>query len=496
MTLGLPIPLSYQSSNVTDKVPTLDELIVDCQAPVFEPGLEVKDGVRVYEYQGEQFTPKVWNAQNEIDGVYIMDEIILKDCKLYKVTGKSGTGITYHQKPKEVNEYNCYDYDMDYLDWNCRYVKVSSATACNWLTKKWNAHNKQYTMCWDNCNDLHKWAVRDTRAACYVKYNTIKTSSKYDSSADIKATIVSWGAPGLSRSNTVQMNSMIERGDYYYLRTNKDIPLEYHTWTTGTAFDYSYGAVISPADIDGFVQKRLHAAHLPFDGKNYSRTIWDTKETEGFARWDIIASEDIDSIALGAVVCDTVDFRISDQDGNSLFELNTYPIDNTIAPGRNEVYPSTIVLYTDKTYPAGSVVTIMLYASEVTIGEIVGASKLDAGFTNLNFKNTFKDFSPREQDQWGNWDYINGVKVKVHTGTVEYPISSYDQINRLMLLIGGQKVVINSSDSTLNEVPDGRRVFEATMMIARFVKFDLQSTEVDKRIGAKATYAFSIEELV
>ena len=65
-----------------------------------------------------------------------------------------------------------------------------------------------------------------------------------------------------------------------------------------------------------------------------------------------------------------------------------------------------------------------------------------------------------------------------------------------MLLIGGQKVVINSSDSTLNEVPDGRRVFEATMMIGRFIKFDLSSTEDKKRIGEKGTYAFSIEELV
>ncbi len=196
------------------------------------------------------------------------------------------------------------------------------------------------------------------------------------------------------------------------------------------------------------------------------------------------------------VIADTIDIRVSDEAGTALFELNNYPVDNSVAPNRDEQYPATVVLYFDKTYPPGSVITIWLHSSVVTVGEIIGASKLDAGFTKVNFKNTFKDFSPKEQDQWGNWYYKPGARVKVHTGSVEYPIMSYDQLNRLMLMIGGQKVVINSSDSTENQVPDGRNVFEATMMIARFTKFELASADQKKRINEIGTYNFSIEELV
>jgi len=69
-------------------------------------------------------------------------------------------------------------------------------------------------------------------------------------------------------------------------------------------------------------------------------------------------------------------------------------------------------------------------------------------------------------------------------------------MNRLMLKIGGAKVVVNSSDSTLNEQPDGQHVFDATMMIARFTKFELATSEKHKRVGELAQYVFTLEELV
>ena len=64
------------------------------------------------------------------------------------------------------------------------------------------------------------------------------------------------------------------------------------------------------------------------------------------------------------------------------------------------------------------------------------------------------------------------------------------------MLIGGQKVVINSSDSTGNEVPDSYNIFSATMLIARFTSFELATNEKNKRIGDRATYNFIVEELV
>jgi len=143
------------------------------------------------------------------------------------------------------------------------------------------------------------------------------------------------------------------------------------------------------------------------------------------------------------------------------------------------------------------VIDIVLYGHGIEIGEIVGALSIDAGFSNVAFKNNFRDFTPKEQDQWGNWLYLeNGIKVHTHIGTVEFPIMRYDEMNRMMIKMGGSKVVVNTSDSTKNEAPDGHKVFDATMMIARFTKFELASREEKKRIGDIAQYNFSLEELV
>ncbi len=486
------------SSNVTDPAPTLDELVKNCQSPVFQKGTEFQAGDWVYIYNSKtDFTPRVYNQVEADKGLYNIDEILLKDCKLVKVTGKSGTGITEHKKPKEPNNYKCLDTTMNYKDWECRYVKISNETQCGWLTKKWNIDNFQYTIMWCGQKNKYQWVIRDLRNSpeCNVAYFDIEFSSKYDASTDIKAQRIQWAGTGLSRKEAIRVRSMVQRGKYWYIRTDKDLPLEYWNWSTGTAFKYTYEEVLDPMDIPGFVQYRRHQAHAPFDGKNYTRTEFHTGD-DGFARWDLLVTEPIDSIAFGMVITDTINVRVSDQNGISQFEINNYPVDNSVAPNRDEQYPSTVVLYLDKTYPAGSVITIWLNSSVVTVGEILFASKLDAGFTKVNFKNTFKDYSPTETDQWGNYYYADGVRVKVHTGTVEFPVMSYDQLNRLMLLIGGRRVVINSSDTTENQVPDGRNSFEATMMIARFTKFELSTADQKKRINELGTYVFSIEELV
>ena len=105
MTIGLPIVLSVQSSNVVDLTITLEELMMNCEPPIFSQGLEIQDSTWVYEYNGVAFTPKIWNIDSETAGEYNLDEVIIKDCKLIKITGKAGTGIETHQQPYEPEEY-------------------------------------------------------------------------------------------------------------------------------------------------------------------------------------------------------------------------------------------------------------------------------------------------------------------------------------------------------------------------------------------------------
>lgn len=492
MTIGVPSVFSFQGSSVTDSAITMQQLLANCQSPVFQKGLEIRSGEWVYEYQGDvDFTPKTWNATDEADGVYQLDEILFKDCSLIKVVGKSGTGITYHQTPKEPEEYGSWDTDMNPATWTKRYVRMTSDQVCGWLEKMWQVTNREYFM--TVRTDVYTWHARDCDANSSLLENAIRRSQKYNSSTDIKATITTWG---LTAQPTVRINSMVERSEHFYLRTSVDAPLQYNTWTTGTAFQYSYMTVLSPADIDGFVQKRMVNALCPFDGKNYSKSVFDTSATDGRATWTLINSREFDMIGFGRIKATAINIRITDPDGVLVFLLSNYGVDNSIDNSSTIEYATTLMLYTNTMIPVGYITTISLEAPVVEIGEITPASKLDAGFTNLEFNNTFKDFSPQEQDQWGNWYYIDGVRVHVHTGTVDFPLMRYDQMSRLMILIGGQKVLIDGSDALGNVLPDGKNIFASTMMIARFTKFDLATSSKNKRIGDIATYSFNLEELV
>lgn len=118
------------------------------------------------------------------------------------------------------------------------------------------------------------------------------------------------------------------------------------------------------------------------------------------------------------------------------------------------------------------------------------------GFTNTLFENGYKDFSPKEQDQWGNIVYKNGVRVFTHKGTVDMPTKEYDRINRAFMYVGGQEMIINSSDSINNTPPNSLTIFQSTMMIGRFKEFSQKTKNIGDIMDTTATYSFAIEESV
>ena len=183
-------------------------------------------------------------------------------------------------------------------------------------------------------------------------------------------------------------------------------------------------------------------------------------------------------------------------EGTVLLTLDDYFITNDVDDITDIEQDTTRVIYIKEIVPAESIVTIVIHGDVIEIGEIISAKSVDAGFTSMSFKNKVDDLSPKEEDQWGNWYYKSGMKLNIHSGSVYFPIVRYDQLNRLMKKIGGRKVVINSSDTFNNEAPDGRHVFDATMMIARFTTLELDSSEKNKRIGEKGKYNFSLREIV
>ena len=483
----------------------------DCQAPIFSQGLEVQESDWIFEYNGVDFTPKVWNATDAENGVYDLDEVLIRDCKLVKVTGKSGTGITTHQRPLEPEDYSGYDYDMDSENWSHRYVRVANDTQCGWLSKTWYSPTgkRLYYLCWDSCTSEWIWNAKDLAAnsfACdYTMY--LRTflkdnySNSFDAAKDIKATVPVWGstlcAGGCPKEPTVQFQSMVERGNYFYFRTNVNTPIQYDTWETGTAFAYSYMEIVTPIDIDGFIQKRRINAQAPFDGKGYTKAEVDTTETGYKATWTCLAAAPFDSIAFGKIICDSIDVVFKTKDGEVLEALNRFLVDNTVAKGTTREYQSTKILYVNELLDAETVIEITVHGSFVSVGTIVASDKMDAGFTSFKFKNKMKDLTPKEQDQWGNWEYATGgMKLRVHDATVEFPIVDYDGLERMMLLLGGSEVIIDGSDATNNEMSDGRKVFSATQMIARILSIELSPQDKNKRIGERGQYNITIEEMV
>ncbi len=516
MLIGIPHPFSFQSSNVKDETLTIEELLLDCQSPIFSKGLELQDGESVYSYEeDESVTPRIWEDARENNGDYDMDEVLFVPCnvgsssplyehagKLIKVTGKDGSGFERHERPYEAEEYGSYDSGMDWKNFSQRYMRVKTfSKEGSGSTRQWNTGSRCYYFFTDLCTGAWTWCAFDqsSTSALHTRYlrTIMKHSSKFDAAKDIKATHPNWVSPcGSVKEETYQFKAVIERGGYLYLRTHLNSPVVFRTWTTGE-YKYSYMVVISPMDISGFVRKRSTNDLMPFDGKTYTQSVVDTSKTGGIASWDVLATEYFNTIALGGIIADSVDISVKNSAGEILFRLNNYFIQNEVDDITDIEEETTRTIHIKEMIPSESIVTIVIHGEVVTIGEIIAAKSVDGGFTSMTFKNSVDDLTPKTEDQWGNWDYVDGgMKLYVHSGTVYFPIMRYDQLNRLMKKIGGKKVVINSSDTYDNEAPDGRHIFDATMMIARFTKLELDSSEKNKRIGEKGKYIFSAREIV
>ena len=505
MTIGLPIPVSFQDSNVIDPVPTFEEITAGCTKPIFGKGFEVKIDNWIWEYTAEDdWTPPDYDDSHT---TYKVGDIVWKDCLLTKITANNST--TDPALPEQPEMYGAWDTDINYRNWKNRYFRVSASTKDGWLNKQWHLGNRWYYMFWEarghgGCgNGGWRWSAKDKLSAgerhhTHYLRSCLKAnySTQFSAGKDIKARIVNWhGRDCGTMEPTIQFQNLIERGGYFYFRTHLNKPIKYQTPVSHAS--YAFEEILCASSLPGFVRKRMVTAHNPFDGKSYTKAIVDTYDTGGYARWTLLSTSEFDSVTFSKISCDHVNIQFKDLDGNVLSEVNNYKIENEVDMGNPAVeYFSTATVYAHERMPSETVIEIEIYGEEVQIGEILVADSLNAGFTNVSFKNKFRDFSPKEQDQWGNIDYRDGVRVNVHSGTVMFPVVRYDQLNRLMLLIGGNKVVIDGSDAKGNEQPDGRKFFESTMMVGRFTSFELSTREVNKRIGDKAMYNFSVEELV
>jgi len=518
MTVSIPSPTIYAGSTISDITRTVGDLVINCQSLRITKGMEVRDGTQIFSYEGEDFTPEPYDENNEN---YNVGDIVLHACKLYKISGKQGNKSYIQYIPKEPEEYDGWDSGIAFNTWSHRYVRFANKIASNECL----GHIGYYQGRWyyffkDSCG--YKFSAKDLRLlgcgyTCYLSTCLAPTTAyAYNSAKDVAATTTEWcgtsdtataGCPQRSTCGggtiytgdkvpTLNLKSIVIRGDYIYARTHlsdAQAPMQYHEIPIDGTIKYTLSEVQHPTDIDGFTYKRNINALSVFDGKDY--TTVETSPPIELEEWYFYNTQQIDTIAFGNIIAEGVSIVITDKDGHELFNLYKHPVKNDLSNDRFQIGVTHIV-YTSQKITEESLIKVTLHGVNLQLGDIVVGDKLDMGFTNLAFKNDFKDFSPYEQDQWGNIVYIDGVRVKRHSGTVDLPTPMYDMMVRQAGFIGGKEVIINGSDSLSNTPSNSINIFQATMMIGRFKTLRLQTAAKSNKQDETSTYTFEIEERV
>ncbi len=252
----------------------------------------------------------------------------------------------------------------------------------------------------------------------------------------------------------------------------------------------------------GFVYLSPIAKYIPFDGKQYTKVT-----AAGVINFRVQSQEKFNCVALAGVIANLVTLRFKDSNGNQVGDTAYLtPNNKRDMNGRLPDYKTTTIGYAyeenaashlqDRVVEAGGTVEIEVKGGYIEVGSILLGLSMDAGFTNVVFQNEFVDLSPNEQDQWGNILYKKGVRYNVYTGKVDVRISEYDMMNKLMISIGGQTVIVDGSDNTTNLPTDSRCIFNSTEFVGRISNFKLQTNMKDKQIGDMASYTFTVKENV
>ncbi len=247
----------------------------------------------------------------------------------------------------------------------------------------------------------------------------------------------------------------------------------------------------------GWVYEMPINKYKPFDNKQYTSI-----KGAGTFEFTVKGFDTFNTVAFAGVVADTIDIIFKDESGAQVASVTDYTPTNYRDKNRRLAkFPTTAIVYSinestlaSVDVPAMGTAIITLTGSYLEVGTIILGLSTNAGFTNVAFGNEFIDLSPSERDQWGYITYVDGVKYKIYTGTVDVPIREYDMTDKLMLSLGGGTVIVNGSGSVDNTPPDSHCIFDATMIVGRLSNVKLKTSMANKRIGDMASYSFIVKE--
>ena len=472
MKLSLVTEIDKSSTDVVDTTEKLDNTV----HRNYPANSELQYNGDIWQNVGETILIPVYDA----NATYNLGDLVYKDGLIQKATSQ---GI--EMVPKQPWDYSAVDTSKNPNDWTERYVKITDSFSEGFAYTQGNNGftYKHGTIRTDQLILTILNASTNEPVEPYWWYGGWEYPEISNETFESKAEVYGYDNYGFF---TYFMN-----GTSLYARTHLDAEIEYDTTPGGVVFT----PITNITELGTFAKVRPTMDNAPFDDKHYSKAKKQTSMTYTVN----IGDSKFDTLGLGRVIADTVDVYFYDElDGGGTLIDSTigYPINNSrdinsLLPD----YDTTATVYSDTVVNKGGSIRFVLHGSFVSLGTIMCGLKVDAGFTNLQFSNSFIDHSPKNVDNWGNVEYIEGVKVMVFDGTVDLPITSYDMMNRLMLSIGGSTVILNGSDSVDNQPADSESIFASTMIIGRMSNFKLQTTLKNKRMNELATYSIKIVEL-
>jgi len=470
MTISLLTGVILNSTNVVDPHDEFDNTI----HRNFTSDVVIKQGDSLYQNVGGLIEIPLLSSYTDADAQLKMGDIVYDDVTDNVIKKVTSTGS--RQVPKQPEDY----------------VAVPDTTK---LSGSWT---KRYVKLFDNFPTVNSYVVEtrthtftlDTDAGLIEQEVDSYGSFKSAYHEQIDNSTLEWYTKVSATNNwRYHFNTFILRGTVLYGIADIKQPIEYDDVTT-----VQLTPIVNITNIDGFTLLKATLPYAPFDKKNYSVATAFESMT-----YTVESTGDFDTLALGDVVADSVSVVFKNAAGGTVSTISGYTIQNhrDVAPHRLEAYKTTTILYASADIGEGGTAEITLTSTgDISLGTIELGLSVDGGFTNLAFSNKFDDYSPYEKNQWGFITYIDGVRVQVHNGTVDVPITSYDMMNRLMLSIGGNTVILNGSDSTDNAVPDSETVFSSTQLIGRIQNFELKTKIKGMDMDKLATYSFLLEEQV
>jgi len=292
--------------------------------------------------------------------------------------------------------------------------------------------------------------------------------------------------------------TLIEDESGIYIRTNIQANMEFEITTDPFYYRMEY-----VKDIAGFSYIESTNDMRPFDDKNYSKAIYSRPASATGQTFIVYGLTSFDEVTVAGVNADSVAVTFLNGDG-SLNGGGTKDIDTKRdKDGKLPNYYTTATFYADsmvvETAEGLPFVAIYVYGTNaipiVEIGSIKLGISVDAGMTNLQMTNRYKDFSTFEYDPFGNTEYIERAKVSIYNCTVDIPITDYDMNDRLMQSLGKSIVTMDGSDSA-NDSTDSQNIFAATIKLGRITTYDQKTKVKNNDIDPIAEYGFSFEEII